>query len=118
MIKSCIRNLISNALKFSYSGGLVKVRLKESNDDYIVSVSDNGCGISENDQLKLLNISTHYTSYGTAQEEGSGLGLLLVAEFMNKNKGKLWFESEEGVGSTFFISLPKYKEFVNAIPNP
>lgn len=117
MIKSCIRNLISNALKFSYEGGHITVELKQSDTDYIVSVSDNGCGISEADQSKLLNVGTHYTRYGTAQEEGSGLGLLLAAEFINKNKGKLWFESKEGAGSTFFISLPKDRESANVTPN-
>lgn len=107
MLKSCMRNLISNAIKFSYEGGLIKVEIKESDEEYIVSVSDNGCGISEVNQQKLLNVGTHYTSYGTAQEEGSGLGLLLTMEFVQKNNGRLWFESKEGVGSIFFFSLPK-----------
>lgn len=115
MIKSCIRNLLSNAIKFSYEGGIIIVNLKESADEYLLSVSDNGCGISETNQQKLLNVSTHYTSYGTAQEEGSGLGLLLTMEFVNRNDGRLWFESKEGVGSTFFISLPKEKNHVNNI---
>lgn len=118
MIKSCVRNLLSNAIKFSYEGGVVKVRLQESIDNYILSVVDNGCGISEVNQQKLLNVSTHYTSYGTAQEEGSGLGLLLAMEFVNKNYGKLWFESKEGEGSTFFISLPKEKDHTTATLNP
>lgn len=118
MVKSCIRNLMSNALKFSYEGGLIKVLLKESDGAYILSVSDNGCGISEANQLKLLDVGTHYTSYGTAQEEGSGLGLLLTVEFIEKNNGKLWFESKEGVGSTFYISLPKDKIHVNVMTNP
>lgn len=118
MIKSCVRNLLSNAIKFSYEGGVVKVRLQESNDSYILSVADNGCGISEVNQQKLLNVNTHYTSYGTAQEEGSGLGLLLAMEFVNKNNGKLWFESKEGEGSTFFISLPKEKDHTTATLNP
>ena len=118
MIKSCIRNLLSNAIKFSYEGGVVKVRLHESEDSYILSVADNGCGISKTNQQKLLNVGTHYTSYGTAQEEGSGLGLLLTVEFVNRNKGKLWFESKEGEGSTFFISLPKEKDEANPALNP
>lgn len=109
MVKSCVRNLLSNAIKFSYEGGIVKVHLHESDDSYTLSIADNGCGISEANQQKLLNVSTHYTSYGTAQEEGSGLGLLLTMEFVNRNKGKLWFESKEGEGSTFFISLPRDK---------
>ncbi len=118
MVKSCVRNLISNAIKFSYEGGVIRVHLQESNDSYILSVADNGCGISEANQQKLLNVSTHYTSYGTAQEEGSGLGLLLTMEFVNKNNGKLWFESKEGEGSIFFISLPKEKEHTIETLNP
>lgn len=118
MVKSCVRNLLSNAIKFSYEGGIVKVRLQESDDSYILSVTDNGCGISEANQQKLLNVNTHYTSYGTAQEEGSGLGLLLTMEFVNKNNGKLWFESKEGKGSTFFISLPKEEDHTTATLNP
>lgn len=62
--------------------------------------------MSEEDQRKLLNTETHFSKYGTNNEEGSGLGLLLCLDFAVKNGGRLWFESEEGKGSTFYFSVP------------
>ena len=73
-------------------------------------MSDNGCGIKEEDQPKLLNAATHFTTFGTNSEEGSGLGLLLCKDFVTKNKGRLWFESEYGQGSSFSFSLPLKNE--------
>ena len=71
------------------------------------SVEDNGKGIKKEDQHKLLKDSTHFTTYGTNSEEGSGLGLLLCRDFARKNGGELWFESEENLGSVFSFSLPQ-----------
>ena len=70
-------------------------------------MSDHGLGIKKEDQPKLLNEVTHFTTFGTNSEEGSGLGLLLCRDFVLHNKGRLWFESEENVGSKFSFSLPK-----------
>ena len=72
----------------------------------VVSVKDSGKGMSLEDQNKLLKTETHFSSYGTNNEEGSGLGLLLCQDFAIKNGGNLWFESEEGKGSTFYFSVP------------
>ncbi|MDD2611945.1 MAG: ATP-binding protein, partial [Bacteroidales bacterium] len=72
------------------------------------SVEDEGCGISEEAQKKLLNIETHFSTFGTNNEEGSGLGLLLCQDFVIKNGGRLWFTSKEGVGTTFNFSIPKH----------
>ena len=118
MIKSVVRNLISNAIKFSHKDTAVVVHVKvqevadenrtEAGNDkeVLVTVSDSGCGIKKEDQEKLLNEATHFTTFGTDSEEGSGLGLLLCKDFVSKNHGRLWFTSEEGVGSNFYFTIP------------
>ena len=107
MIKTVIRNLISNALKFSNPGSDVQVVIEEKEEQVVVSVVDHGRGIKKEDQSKLLNVDTHYSTFGTKNEEGSGLGLLLCQDFVRKNGGELWFNSEEGEGSVFSFYLPK-----------
>lgn len=107
MIKSILRNLISNAMKFSNPDSEIKVGIKAEDGKVIVSVTDSGKGIKKEDQHKLLKDSTHFTTYGTNSEEGSGLGLLLCRDFARKNGGELWFESEENLGSVFSFSLPQ-----------
>lgn len=107
MIKSILRNLISNAVKFSNPDSEIKVGIKAEDGKVIVSVTDSGKGIKKEDQHKLLKDSTHFTTYGTNSEEGSGLGLLLCQDFARKNGGELWFESEENLGSVFSFSLPQ-----------
>ena len=107
MIKSILRNLISNAVKFSNPDSEIKVGIKAEDGKVIVSLTDSGKGIKKEDQHKLLKDSTHFTTYGTNSEEGSGLGLLLCRDFARKNGGELWFESEENLGSVFSFSLPQ-----------
>ena len=107
MIKSILRNLISNAVKFSNPDSEIKVGIKAEDGKVIVSVTDSGKGIKKEDQHKLLKDSTHFTTYGTNSEEGSGLGMLLCRDFARKNGGELWFESEENLGSVFSFSLPQ-----------
>lgn len=106
MLKTILRNLLSNALKFSYDGSQILIDTKVQDGMAVVSVKDSGKGMSIEDQSKLLKTETHFSSYGTNNEEGSGLGLLLCQDFANKNGGRLWFESEEGKGSTFYFSVP------------
>lgn len=107
MLKTVIRNLISNAIKFSNEGGSVMVKIVNDGNQAVISVIDSGCGISEEDQAKLLHTDTHFSTFGTNNEEGSGLGLLLCQDFVIKNGGKLWFTSKKGEGSTFSFSVPK-----------
>lgn len=110
MIKTVLRNLISNAIKFSNNDTTIKLSIDSEDPDFVViNVKDGGCGIKAEDQQKLLHPDTHYSSFGTNNEEGSGLGLLLCNDFVNKHGGKLWFESKEGEGSTFSFSIPKSK---------
>lgn len=109
MVKTILRNLLSNALKFSYEGSQIIIGSQVETDKIIVSVKDSGKGMSAEDKEKLLKTETHFSRYGTNNEEGSGLGLLLCQDFAIKNGGDLWFESEEGKGSTFFFSIPLKK---------
>ena len=109
MVKTILRNLLSNALKFSYEGSQIIIGSQMETDKVIVSVKDSGKGMSAEDKEKLLKTETHFSRYGTNNEEGSGLGLLLCQDFAIKNGGDLWFESEEGKGSTFFFSIPLKK---------
>lgn len=109
MIKTVIRNLISNAIKFSNEGSEVLIKVEESDGMSVVSVKDSGCGIDEESQKKLLHTDTHFSTFGTNNEEGSGLGLLLCQDFVVKNGGKLWFTSVKDEGSTFYFSIPLKK---------
>lgn len=110
MIKTVVRNLLSNALKFSNEDGTILISTETNDEDLLtVSVKDSGCGIKAADKDKLLRTDTHFSTFGTNNEEGSGLGLLLCQDFCIKNGGTLWFDSVEGEGSTFSFSIPKAK---------
>lgn len=109
MLKTVVRNLLSNAIKFSKENSEILVKMEEVDGMAVVSVQDHGCGISEEGQKKLLHIDTHFSTFGTNNEEGSGLGLLLCKDFVVKNGGKLWFTSKEGEGSIFSFSIPVKK---------
>lgn len=109
MLKTVVRNLLSNAIKFSKENSEVLVKMEEVDGMAVVSVQDYGCGISEEGQKKLLHTDTHFSMFGTNNEEGSGLGLLLCKDFVVKNGGKLWFTSKEGEGSIFSFSIPVKK---------
>jgi two-component system, sensor histidine kinase and response regulator len=107
IVKTIMRNLLSNAIKYSNKGGSIDVTTEDSDGFAIVHVADHGLGISKEGQEKLFKQDAHFTTFGTANEEGSGLGLILVKDFVDKIGGKIWFESEEGKGSTFSFSIPK-----------
>lgn len=109
MLKTVVRDLLSNAIKFSKENSEVLVKMEEVDGMAVVSVQDYGCGISEEGQKKLLHTDTHFSTFGTNNEEGSGLGLLLCKDFVVKNGGKLWFTSKEGEGSIFSFSIPVKK---------
>ena len=109
MLKTVVRNLVSNAIKFSNEGSEVLGQMEEKDGMAVVSVHDHGCGIDEEGQKKLLHTDTHFSTFGTNNEEGSGLGLLLCLDFVNKNGGKLWFTSKQGEGSVFSFSVPLKK---------
>src|SRR2546421_957022 len=105
MINLVLRNLVSNAIKFTPEKGKIIIRAEEKRSFIELSVKDNGVGISSENLEKLFN--EYYTSKGTANESGTGLGLMLCKEFLAKNGGQMKVQSEEGKGSTFSFTLPK-----------
>jgi len=106
MLKSILRNLISNAIKFTMPDGEIKITTTFLNRYAIISVSDNGVGISAKTQARLFVQTNPYTSKGTNGEEGTGLGLLLCKDFVENHGGKIWVESELGNGSNFKFTVP------------
>jgi signal transduction histidine kinase/Tfp pilus assembly protein PilF len=106
MLTSILRNLLSNAIKFTSEGGLVIIKAVDKYRMIEISVTDNGIGLVTSDIEKLFRLDKHFTTPGTGNETGSGLGLILVKEFVEKNKGKVTVTSEPAKGSTFTFTLP------------
>ncbi|MEG1700322.1 MAG: hybrid sensor histidine kinase/response regulator [Alistipes sp.] len=107
MVKTIMRNLMSNAVKFSQEGGRIIISIKETPTHAVISIRDFGTGIKEEDLPKLLNPELAYTTYGTKNEEGSGLGLQLCQNLTQRNGGQITIESKYGEGSTFSFSIAK-----------
>jgi signal transduction histidine kinase len=113
MINSVLLNLITNAVKFTHRNGTITINTKKSSEEMVeISVSDTGIGMQNSEVEKLFKLSERIQSEGTEGEESTGLGLLLCKEFVEKNGGKIWAESEEGKGSTFYFTLRR-KDFVS-----
>jgi len=117
MLKTILRNLVSNAIKYTKKSGEVNISAEENSGNITISVSDNGIGIANDELTKLFNISEVITTKGTANETGTGLGLLLCKDFVEKHGGKIWVESEAGKGSNFKFTLPISIEQVSDINN-
>lgn len=109
MLKTILRNLISNAIKFTNSEGHISVLAISKQDHVEITISDDGIGINEESLKELFNIASNKSTLGTAKEKGSGLGLLLCKEFIEEHDGRIWVESEEGKGSNFKFTLPLNK---------
>lgn len=107
MLRTILRNLISNAIKFTHENGQIILRAEQQDTDMIITVSDNGIGMSQEVVSRLWQIAELYTSPGTKGEKGTGLGLMLCKEFVEKHHGRIWVESEVGKGSDFKIALPR-----------
>lgn len=110
MLQTILRNLISNSIKYTMPGGEISISQKFSETECTISVIDNGVGISPILKQKLFDITHINSTRGTADEGGTGLGLLICKDFIDKHKGKISVESELGKGSTFSFSLPKRVE--------
>jgi len=117
MFKTVLRNLVSNAIKFTNNGGTININAEQTNSNVTISVSDNGIGIAPDNLTKLFDISQIQTTTGTAEEKGTGLGLLLCKEFVEKHGGKIWVESEVGKGSNFKFTIPTFLERTYDINN-
>lgn len=106
MLETIIRNLLSNALKFTKQGGAIDISATRSDQLIEIAVNDTGIGIAQDTIPKLFRLDTHYTNVGTEGEHGSGLGLSLCKELVEKHQGTIWVQSEEGRGSAFRFTLP------------
>lgn len=106
MLKTVLRNLITNAIKFTHKNGKVEIRSDVRKNYIELSVTDNGVGMKPESISKLFKIDANLTSLGTENEKGTGLGLFLCKEFVEKHRGKIWAESKEGEGSTFKFIIP------------
>jgi signal transduction histidine kinase len=106
MLKTVLRNLVSNAIKFTNNDGVINISGEQTDSNVTISVSDNGIGIPPENLAKLFDISEVLTTKGTAKETGTGLGFLLCKEFVKKHGGIIWVESEVGKGSEFKFTLP------------
>lgn len=107
MVDTVIRNLVSNALKFTPAGGEVRLLAHPRGEMVAVSVQDTGVGISPTNQAKLFRLDVTHSTLGTAEEQGTGLGLLLCKELVEKQGGAIWIESEVGAGTTFTFTVPR-----------
>ncbi|MEA4981379.1 MAG: HAMP domain-containing sensor histidine kinase [Paludibacter sp.] len=110
MLRTIMRNLISNAIKFSHSKGKITITAKPAGAFATITVSDNGVGIGQSEIARLWQISEVYTTPGTKGEKGTGFGLMLCKEFVDKHGGKIFVESEVGKGSDFQFTMPLYSE--------
>lgn len=106
MLSTIFRNLVFNAIKFTPDGGSIVISSVQQPQQVIISVKDTGIGISKESQEKLFNIHTNFSTAGTQNEQGTGLGLILCKEFVERHGGKIWVESEKGNGCEFKFSLP------------
>ncbi|HSM49606.1 MAG TPA: tetratricopeptide repeat-containing sensor histidine kinase [Draconibacterium sp.] len=110
MMSFIVRNLLNNAIKFSYPNGKIEIRTNKRNDFHVFTIQDFGTGMKTETMEKLFKIESTNPSTGTANETGTGLGLLICKEFVEKNSGEIWVESEKGIGSSFHFSIPVKKE--------
>lgn len=113
MFMTIIRNLITNAIKFTNSNGKIDIYSIQNQGKIEIAVSDNGIGMNEETRNKLFSLDTNLTTNGTANEKGSGLGLVLCKEFVEKHGGKIWVESTVGKGSDFRFTMPLNQEINN-----
>ncbi|MFA9389004.1 MAG: sensor histidine kinase [Prolixibacteraceae bacterium] len=105
MLTTILRNLVSNAIKYTQTGGVITLTASLANDKIKMSVSDTGVGIAPKNLEKLFKIENNYSTSGTENESGTGLGLILCKEFTKRHNGDIWVESELGKGSTFNFTI-------------
>ncbi len=106
MIETVIRNIVNNAIKFTPENGKIIISSELGKNTVVLKIIDNGVGISEENQKKLFKLETSFTTYGTNKEKGTGLGLIVCKDFVEKNNGTISVHSKVGKGTTFIINLP------------
>jgi signal transduction histidine kinase len=106
MLELILQNLISNAIKFTYPDGKIIIKAERTEMEAKISVTDNGIGIPGEDMEKLFRIDIPYSTNGTLNEQGSGLGLILCRDMVTMHSGKIWAESRQGKGTSFYFTLP------------
>lgn len=106
MLKTVLRNLVANGIKFTDTNGKIDIYTVHKQNFIEITVSDNGVGMNDEILDKLFKIDKNVTDNGTANEKGSGLGLILCKEFVDRHGGRIWIESLAGKGSAFKFSLP------------
>ena len=116
-ITEVFKNLFSNAIKFSYPEGKITISTREKKYLVELEISDEGVGMSKTNLHKIFRLDNNFLALGTAQEKGAGIGLLLCKEYVEKNGGKIWADSEEGKGSSFYITIPKSDKLMGSVPN-
>lgn len=110
MVNTVFQNLITNAIKFSNLNSEISINCEDYDGNYLhITVEDNGTGISAEDIQKLLRQDQFHSTRGTMNEQGTGLGLILCKDFIEKNSGKIWIESELNKGTKVHFTLPKKK---------
>jgi signal transduction histidine kinase len=107
MIDAVLRNILSNAIKFTNIEGTVVVSCQKIKNEYLISIRDNGIGMATSVSDGLFDFTRQMSRMGTQGEEGSGLGLVICKDFVEKNGGKIWVESKSGLGSTFYFTVPE-----------
>ena len=115
LLDTILRNLISNAIKFTKEEGTVVISTKELDHKIEVYIQDTGIGMDRETVDKLFRLDTHISTDGTNKERGTGLGLLLCKEFVIKNGGEIWVESVAGEGSKFIFTIPKIVKSINEL---
>jgi len=113
LVDTVLRNLISNAIKFTFPNGKINISCSKSVDFLAITIKDTGIGISEDNINKLFRIESKFTQLGTEDEKGTGLGLILCKEFVEMHGGKIWVQSKIGYGSEFTFTLPLGKDSSN-----
>lgn len=113
MLNTVMRNLLSNAIKYTNREGAINVYGNERDKAIEIAVEDNGVGIHKDVINKLFKVEHKVSSPGTNDERGTGLGLILCKEFVEKHGGHIWLESELGKGSTFYFTIPYLKPNMN-----
>ncbi len=109
MITTVVRNIVVNAIKFTHPGGQIGIRAEKKNTEGVISIADTGIGVADTMRNRIFEVDYNKSTAGTANESGTGLGLVLCKEYVERNGGRIWLESELGKGTTFFFTLPAFQ---------